>query len=90
MPDLPKEPRRPVYFTVPPQTDPKPCDGPNCRKPVYWIRTPKGAKAPIDCAADTNCYAPTDEREGYGVIHFGTCVDALRFRRFWKMRKAQS
>jgi hypothetical protein len=75
------QPRAPKLYEVPPGTIPRPCNGPNCRKDIHWIKTPKGASMPIDCAAGEGCVPPTSERPGSGVPHWGTCPDFKGFKR---------
>lgn len=73
--------RAPKFYEVPAQTNAATCTGPNCRKEIYWIRTPAGRSMPIDCHAGEGCLPPTSERPGAGVPHFGTCPDVKRFER---------
>jgi hypothetical protein len=80
MTDAPKTPRPPFYFDVPMGTPCVPCKGSSCNVSVFWIRTPKNRPMPVDCTAP-DCYPPTSTTSGRGISHFGTCVDAAKFRK---------
>lgn len=71
----------PHYVTVPAGTPVRACDGPRCRKPIYWVETPAGKRMPVDCAFDDNCRPPARREDGRGVSHHASCVDVDRFRR---------
>ena len=86
-------PKTPTLYKVPPGTKATTCKGPNCRKRVYWIRTERGKALLIDCdveggqhpseASDASqldiLSGATTVREGFGVSHFTSCIDAERF-----------
>ena len=59
-----------------------------CGRRIYWIRTAKGKRMPIDCEID-GAQRPRIEKTadgaihylGRGVPHFATCPQAAHFRR---------
>ncbi len=73
--------RQPKYWEVPADTPASTCNGPNCGKEIYWIKTLAKKNLAIDCHAGAGCLPPTLMRPGSGVAHFGTCVDVEYFRR---------
>lgn len=67
--------------------------GGTCEAPIYFIRTARGKWLPVDCNVEggTAPSVAVDDsqldlmnggetvHEGWGVAHFGTCVDRQRF-----------
>ena len=70
--------RSPLFFDVPAGLERSECDG--CAKHVYWIRTTKGKRMPVDVDVYGG-FAPTSSEPGRGWAHFATCPQAQRFRR---------
>ena len=88
--------REPEFLVVPAGTKPTECRGPTCGAVIYFITHPKtGRPHPVDCDVDGG-EAPSAHkdsrqlgmfddigppRDGRGVTHFTTCLDAAAFRR---------
>jgi hypothetical protein len=80
MSDKPSRP--PIRYDVPMGMTPKPCSGPTCGAPLYWLVMPKsGKRMPIDCREEFGGRPPTASASGHGIPHWGTCPDRDRFKR---------
>ncbi len=86
-------PKNAPMYDVPAGTRPSQCRGSNCNATIYWITRPNGKKMPVDCEVEGG-WKPSESpdpdqgdllgepnvpRDGRGVSHFQTCVDAGRF-----------
>lgn len=79
------------YIEVPSRTSSSKCKSGDCQVEIHWVPNGKtrpdgkgGTKpcyTPVDCAGDSTCSAPTEERAGKGISHYYTCTDPNRFTR---------
>jgi hypothetical protein len=87
--------RTPTVYVVPAGTRAAKCRGPNCAKPIYFVRNSLGGMTPIDCDVPGG-KRPSEHKDtkqldafsgsvevydGNGISHFNTCVDAGLFTR---------
>lgn len=81
------------FFTVPAGTRASQCTGPSCTATIYWIRTTRGRRMPVDCDVEggmrpsskqdprqLDAFGAGARQDGRGRSHFETCPDAARFR----------
>ncbi len=78
--------RQVVFYAVPPASPHRRCD--RCPAEIYWIRTPRGARMPINCDVDggqrPDPGAPLlgeEPKPGRGRPHFADCNGADQFRK---------
>lgn len=69
-----------VLMLVPAGTRETRCTSGRCRKPIFWIQTKNNRPMPVDCDVDADTRRPTATEDGVGIPHWGSCVDANRFK----------
>lgn len=71
-------------FVIPAGSKGVPCDGHKtpggmCTSTIYFAPHPRGGQHPFDCDPAYGGQVPTENDDGVGVSHFGTCKDAQKF-----------
>ena len=55
------------------------CRGADCGKDVYFVSNARGVSVPIDADGNERCRAPEGQKDGLGISHFLTCLNANDF-----------
>jgi hypothetical protein len=70
----------PIFYAIPVGTPAAVCKNADCRNPIYYVLTGKGARMPVDAEVEGG-KPPTKMLPGQGVPHWGTCVGAKDFKK---------